>query len=120
MSRTPAFVAAGSLLLALVAWGCSGSDDADKPAAAAVPVAAASLELFDRPYYWLGPLGAVQHSCRCDIASWSNTHLDGRPSGRHRAGHERLRWYVVQRSLSITQHGEILDGGDQAGRGPSP
>ena len=45
MSRTPALVAAGSLLLALVAWGCSGSDDADKPAAAAVPVAVASLEV---------------------------------------------------------------------------
>ena len=45
MSRTSALVAAASLLLALVAWGCSGSDDADKPAAAAVPVAVASLEV---------------------------------------------------------------------------
>jgi hypothetical protein len=45
MPRLRVLVSLSGLLLALVAWGCSSAGDADKPAAAAVPVAAASLEV---------------------------------------------------------------------------
>ena len=43
--RTVAGLAGLWALLAFVAWGCSGSDDADQPAAAVQPVDVATLEV---------------------------------------------------------------------------